>query len=71
MQKDIITGNELEQILLEKYNFKLHINSTFLKHYNVKEMMDKLSLSFNTNDKQKMKKLTILENSPILYRLFI
>lgn len=62
LQKDIITGNELQQILLEKYNFKLHINSTFLKHYNVKEMMDKLSLSFNTNDKQKMKKLTILEN---------
>lgn len=62
LQKDIITGKELQQIVLEKYNFKLHINSTFLKHYNVKEMMDKLSLSFNTNDKQKKKKLTILES---------
>ena len=61
-QRDIITGAELQQILLEKYNFKLHLNSTFLKHYNVKKMMDKLSLSFNTRDKQKIKILTILKD---------
>ena len=61
VQRDIITGAELQQILLEKYNFKLHLNSNFLKYYDVKNMMDKLSLSFNTNDKQKMGKLTILE----------
>lgn len=62
LQRDIITGAELQQILLEKYNFKLHLNNTFLKHYDVKEMMEKLSLSFNTNDKQKLKILTILKD---------
>ena len=61
LQKDIITGQELKQILLEKYDFKLYLNSTFLINYNVIEVMDRLSLSFKTNTKRKMNALAILE----------
>lgn len=62
LQKDIITGVELQKILLQKYNFKLHLNNTSFKYYNIKNMMDKLSLSFNTNNKQKIRILTILKD---------
>ena len=62
LKKNVITGKELEEILIEKYKFKIKLNTTFLIYNNVKEIMKEINLSFYTSKKQKDNVLSILKD---------
>lgn len=62
LNKIIITGEELQEYLLNKYDFKLHRNPSFEKRYKVYESMNELGMSFLTSEKQRQNTLNILQN---------
>ncbi|PRM87144.1 site-specific integrase [Aliarcobacter cryaerophilus] len=62
LKKNVITGKELEEILIEKYKFKIKLNTTFLRYNNVKDIMKEINLSFYTSKKQKDNVLAILKD---------
>ncbi len=61
LKKTIITAKEIQVYMKEKYDFKLHLNSTFYETYKVDKFMQELGMSFSNTDEQKKNSLNILK----------